>query len=40
MEHFPNILKLVQTEKVCLKGSPDLMWVETAKETMQGDCEE
>ncbi len=31
MEHFPNILKLVQTERVCLKGSPDLMWVETAK---------
>ena len=33
MEHFKNILSLVQTEKVCLKGSPDLMWIETAKES-------
>ena len=40
MEHFPNILNLVQTEKVCLKGSPDLMWIETAKERMEGACEE
>lgn len=32
MEHFKNILNLVQTEKVCLKGSPDLMWIETTKE--------
>ncbi|NIP37066.1 MAG: hypothetical protein GWN18_19010 [Thermoplasmata archaeon] len=36
MEHFPNILKLVQSEKVCLKGSPDLMWIETAKESLSG----
>lgn len=40
MEHFPNILQLVQSEKVCLKGSPDLMWIETAKECISGDCTE
>ena len=40
MEHFKNILNLVQTEKVCLKGSPDLMWIETSKECISGTCEE
>ena len=40
MEHFSNILNLVQSEKVCLKGSPDLMWIETAKECISGVCDE
>lgn len=38
MEHFTNILNLVRTERVCLKGSPDLMWIETAKECISGEC--
>jgi len=40
MAHFQNILSLVKSEKVCLKGSPDLMWIETAKECISGVCDE
>ena len=40
MEHFPNILGLVQSERVRLKGSPDLMWIETAKERISGECDD
>jgi hypothetical protein len=40
MDHFRNILDLVRTEKVCLKGSPDHMWIETQKEPISGVCED
>ena len=40
MEHFKNILGLVQTERISLKGSPDLMWIETAKECISGVCDD
>ena len=40
MDHFKNVLELVRTEKVRLKGSPDHMWIETAKEPISGVCDE
>ena len=40
MDHFPNILELVRNERVVLKGSPDHMRIETAKEPISGICDE
>ena len=40
MDHFQNILELVRTERVYLKGSPDHMWLETSKEPISGVCDD